>query len=99
MFKPTGCLDAKFSLFKMKPEGLKMVNQKENYAFSGKPYWRGRLSTVDLLELTSLDHLVFILKRLFSLYTKQVTLMRRLTVLSLPPLLIFPGQLVQIRCL
>jgi hypothetical protein len=55
-----------------------MVNQKENYAFSGKPHWRGRSSTVDLLELTSLDHLVFILKEIFSLYTKQVTLMRRL---------------------
>ena len=28
----------------------------------GKSYWRGRLSTVDLLVLTRLDQLVFILK-------------------------------------
>jgi len=27
----------------------------------GKSYWRGRLSTVDLLGLTSLDQLLFIL--------------------------------------
>jgi hypothetical protein len=31
-----------------------------------KSYWRGRLSTVDLLVLTSLDKLLFILKPLFA---------------------------------
>ncbi len=32
----------------------------------GKPYLRGRLSTVDLLVLTCLDQLLFILKILFN---------------------------------
>jgi hypothetical protein len=32
---------------------------------AGKPYWRGRISTVDLLVLTRLDQLVFILKCFF----------------------------------
>jgi len=58
---------------------------------SGKSYWRERLSTVDLLVLTSLDLLVFKLKIIFSFFTKQATLMRRSTVLSLPPQLVFPG--------
>ncbi len=39
-------------------------------------YWRGKLSAVDLLVLTSADHLPFILKILFTLFTKQATLMR-----------------------
>ena len=52
---------------------------------TGKSYWGGRLSTVDLLVLTSLCQLVFILKILFSFFTKQATLMRSSTVLSLPP--------------
>ncbi len=56
----------------------------------GKSYWRGRLSTVDLLELTSLHQLLFILKIVFTLFTKQGTLMRRSTVLSLLPQLVFP---------
>ncbi len=51
----------------------------------------GRLSTIDLLVLTNLDKLVFILTILFSFFTKQVTLMRRSTVLSLFPQLVFPG--------
>jgi hypothetical protein len=46
-----------------------------------------RLGTVDLLVLTSLDQLVFILK-MFSFVTKQATLMRRSTVLSIPPQLV-----------
>ncbi len=50
----------------------------------GKPYWRRRISTVDLLVLTSLDQLLFILKILFTFFTKQPTLMGRSTVLSLP---------------
>jgi hypothetical protein len=58
---------------------------------AGKTYCGGRLSTVDLLVLTSLDLLVFILKILFSFFTKQATLMTRSTVLSLPPQLVFPA--------
>jgi hypothetical protein len=46
--------------------------------------------TVDLLILTSLDQLIFVLKVLFTLFTKQATLTRRSTVLSLPPQLVFP---------
>jgi len=50
--------------------------------------FRGRLTTVDRLVLTSLDKLRFTLKILFSFVTKQATLMRRPTVLSLQ--LVFP---------
>jgi len=37
-------------------------------AWPGNPYGRGRLSTVDLLVLTSLDKLLFILKYYFPFY-------------------------------
>jgi hypothetical protein len=57
----------------------------------GKSYNRGRLSTVDLLVPTSSDHLLFILKIFFYIFTKQATLMRWSAVLSLPPQLVFPG--------
>ncbi len=60
----------------------------------GKSYWRGRLRTVDLLVLTSLDQLLFILKILFTFLTKQAISMRRLTVLSRPPQLVFPVSLM-----
>jgi hypothetical protein len=48
---------------------------------SGKSYLRGSLSTVDLLVLTSS---FFKLKILLTSFTKQATLMRRSTVMSLP---------------
>jgi hypothetical protein len=35
---------------------------------TGKPYWRGRLSTVSLLVLTSLDQLRLIMKTIFTFY-------------------------------
>ncbi len=54
-----------------------------------KSYWRGRLSTVDLLELTSLDQLLFIMEILFRCFTKHATLSWRSTVLSLPLKLVF----------
>jgi len=38
----------------------------EKYALPGNPYWRGRITALWLLELTSLDHLAFILKILVS---------------------------------
>ncbi len=41
--------------------------------------------------LTSLDLLLLILKLLFTFFTKQATLMRRSTVLSLPLKLKIPG--------
>jgi hypothetical protein len=51
---------------------------------------RGRLSTVDLLVLTSSDQLIFVLKNLFAFVIKPATLMRWSRVLSLPLLLVFP---------
>jgi hypothetical protein len=38
---------------------------------AGKPNEKGRLSTVDLHVLTSLDQLLLILEILFTLFTKQ----------------------------
>jgi len=52
---------------------------------------RGRLSTVDLIVLTSLDQLVFLIGNIIFFFTKQATLMRRPSVLSLPPQLVFPA--------
>ncbi len=68
-------------------------NQLKNYiwVYAGKPDWRGKLSTVDLLMLTSLDQLLFIIQRLLICFTKQGTLLRRSTVLSLPLQWEFPG--------
>ncbi len=53
--------------------------------FPGKTFWRGRTSTVDLLVLTSLDQLLFVLKKYFPQFTKQPILIRRSTVLSPSP--------------
>jgi hypothetical protein len=50
------------------------------------------LSTVDLLIPTSLDQLLFRLKRFFCIFTKQANLTRRSVVLSLPRLLVFPAR-------
>jgi hypothetical protein len=53
----------------------------------------------DLLVLTSLDQLLFILKILFNFITKQATSTRRSTVLSLPLQLGFPDDLcLAIHC-
>jgi len=41
-----------------------------------KPWWRGRLGTVDLLVPTSLDELLFKLKILFTYVSKHAILMR-----------------------
>jgi len=60
-------------------------------AAPGKTYRRGWLRTVDLLVQTTLDPLLFILEILIFFHTKQATLKRRLTVLSLPFQLVFPG--------
>ena len=62
----------------------------------GKSNWRGRLSTVDLLVLTSLDQLLLTLKVLFTFFTKQPTIMRRSTVLKLPPQLVFPASSIHL---
>jgi len=49
------------------------------------------LNTFDVLVLASWDQVLFILKILFTFFTKQATLKRRLTVLRFPLLLVFPG--------
>jgi hypothetical protein len=51
------------------------------------------LSTVDLLVLTSLDQLLFIMKMLFTTLQNvpYQTLSKRSTALILPPLLVFFG--------
>jgi hypothetical protein len=46
---------------------------------------------VDLLALTSLEKLLFILKILVIFLTKQANSVRRSTVLRLPPQLVFPA--------
>jgi hypothetical protein len=51
---------------------------------AGNPYWRGGLSTVDLLVLIILDHLLLIMPTIFNFFTRQATVKRRSTVLSLP---------------
>jgi hypothetical protein len=56
------------------------------------PCRRGKLGTVDLLALPSLDEVVLILKMLFTSFMRQAILMRRSTVLSRPLKLMFPGQ-------
>jgi hypothetical protein len=50
----------------------------------------GKLSTIDLLELTSSDELLFILKILPTFVAKEATIMRRSTVLSFSLQLVFP---------
>ncbi len=57
----------------------------------------GRLRTVDLLVPTLLGQLLFILQILFTLFTKQATLMRRPTILSLPLQLVLPN-LMNLLC-
>ncbi len=56
-----------------------------------------RLSTVDLLVLTGLYQLLHALKILFTFFTKLATLMRRSSVLSLPPQLAFPAVTLSCR--
>ncbi len=56
----------------------------------GKPYWKGRLNTVKLVVLTSLDQMLLVLEFLFTFFTKQATIMRSI-VLSLPIQLVFPA--------
>jgi hypothetical protein len=58
---------------------------------AGKPYWRGKLSTVDLLALTSSYQLLLIMQTSFTFYIKQAALMRRSTVMSLTLRWAFPA--------
>jgi hypothetical protein len=49
-----------------------------------------KLNTVNLLVLTGLDQLIFYIEDIY-LFIKQGTLMRKSTVLNLPPQLVFRG--------
>jgi len=61
--------------------GFQALKVKESIkGTTGNPFFTGKLITADLLVLTSLDQLIFILKLLFS-FAKKATLMRRSTVL------------------
>jgi hypothetical protein len=56
---------------------------------AGKPYWRGRLSTIDLLLLTKIS--CFKKSKHYLHFIKRATLMRRSNVLSPPFQLVLPG--------
>jgi hypothetical protein len=56
----------------------------------GNPYWRGRLSTVDLLVLSSLPA-AFYHANIIYYFTKLASLMRRSIILSFPLQLVLPG--------
>ncbi len=75
-----------------RPRRSNSMSRHQSYKTPFHRLWRsgqGRLSTVDLLVLTSLHQLLLMLKILFTFFTKQPTLIRRSTVLSLPPQLVF----------
>jgi hypothetical protein len=62
---------------------LVALKAKTSKLYSGNSNGRGRLSTIDLLVLTSLDKLLLRFKKL-NFFTEQVTLFGRSTVLSFP---------------
>ncbi len=55
---------------------------------AGNPYLRGRIGTIDLLVLASLDQMLLTLKLFILFYTKQPILMRS-TGMGLPFELVF----------
>jgi len=77
---------------------LQRIYFQNQTAIPGNPYWKGRLSTVDLLKLAILDQLLLIMQKLFTFLLKRATLMRSSTVLSLPVLSVFPAFMFQIFC-
>ncbi len=62
-----------------------------SWLYPRNPYWRGRLGTIDLLEIICLDQLLFILQAWFTFLQKQAILMRRSTVLTIPLQLVLPA--------
>jgi hypothetical protein len=63
----------------------------KRYLHQGSLCCREKLGIVDLLALTSLEQLLLITETLLTFFTKQVVLLRRSTVLSLPLQLVFPA--------
>ncbi len=66
------------------------VNSISKIFQTGNPYLRGRISTIDLLVPTSLEQLLFVIKILFTSFTRHGVLMRRSVVQTLPLQLVFP---------
>jgi hypothetical protein len=66
--------------------------EQDSNPWPRNPHWRERISTIDLLGLTSLvkHHFPFILKTYYLLFTKQTLPTRRSSVLSLPILVRIP---------
>ncbi len=62
----------------------------------GKSCWRGRLSTIDLLALTSLDHSFFIFKMLFFYFYKTTYLKKEVNGTEPSPLISFPCRCLKI---
>jgi hypothetical protein len=60
---------------------------------SGNPYWRGWLSTVELVVLTCLDRVFLYCRFYLSFFTKQTSLIWWSMVLSLPLQSVFPGEI------
>jgi hypothetical protein len=73
-----------FFFFRKFLQKRRKQERAEKVSEPGKSYWTGRLSTVDLLVLTSLEQLLFKSKILFTFLTKQATVMRRSTVFTNP---------------
>jgi hypothetical protein len=59
---------------------------------AGRLSWKRKIGTVDLLVLTCLDNLLFILITIFSFFTKPANLIWRSNILSLPFQLVFLEQ-------
>jgi hypothetical protein len=59
-----------------------------------EPILKRRLSKGDLFVQTSLDQLLLIMEALFTLFTKQGTLMRRLILIGHPLQLVFPASVL-----
>jgi hypothetical protein len=67
------------------------LTERESSVQMTSLHYQGKLSTNDLLALTSLNQLLFKMKLLYISVKKQATLARRPTVLSLPLQLVFPA--------
>jgi hypothetical protein len=80
-------------MFIVRATGLEsFLKQKSKHStVQGTLTERKRLGTVDLLVLISLDQVILILANVIFSFTKQATLMRRSTVVSLPVQLVFPA--------
>ncbi len=68
-----------------------LCSEKFLYDWPGKSYWRGGLSTVDLLVLTSLDSLLCFLKILLTFLYKKSFLVEEINCTEPSSQLVFPA--------